>query len=154
MSIQTAALHAPKSNPISSVAKEIGYRTYELKDKIKSWSRAFMKRLSNLKPVSSDFNQVIKSKDNLAQEYRHKPSGLKIFNINDTNSKLTQLKLNVKLPETEQEHSGTAHFFEHMAMENNDAIKKDIVTWAEENGVECNAQTTAKDMTFFLWNAK
>ena len=150
MSIQTAALHAPKSNPISSVAKEIGYRTYELKDKIKSWSRAFMKRLSNLKPVSSDFNQVIKSKDNLAQEYRHKPSGLKIFNINDTNSKLTQLKLNVKLPETEQEHSGTAHFFEHMAMENNDAIKKDIVTWAEENGVECNAQTTAKDMTFFF----
>ena len=150
MSIQTAALHAPKLNPINSVTKEIGYRAYELKDKLKNWSRVFMKRLASFKPVSKDFNEVVKSKDNLAQEYRHKPSGLKIFNINDTNSKLTQLRLTVKLPETEEERSGSAHFFEHMAMKNIGAMKKDIVTWAEENGVECNAQTTAKDMAFYF----
>ena len=140
LSAPPLSLHAPRPNPINAVVKEVGYRAYELKDKLKSWSRTFFKKLAEFKPVSKEFTKVSASEDNIAQEFIHKPSGLKIFNVNDTNSDLTNIDLEIPLPETKEKVPGSAHFFEHMTMTNNiQELGKDIMTWAEENGVECNA---------------
>ena len=103
MSISSAtALHRPKPNPVKAAVTELGYRTYELKDKLRSWSRAFIKGLSSLKPISSEFQEIKKSPDGLAKEYLHKSSGLKIFNVNNTNSDLTTISLDIPLPETKE----------------------------------------------------
>ena len=149
LSAPPLSLHAPRPNPINAVVKEVGYRAYELKDKLKSWSRTFFKKLAEFKPVSKEFTKVSASEDNIAQEFIHKPSGLKIFNVNDTNSDLTNIDLEIPLPETKEKVPGSAHFFEHMTMTNNiKELGKDIMTWAEENGVECNAYTSQREMGF------
>lgn len=151
MSVNTASLHAPKPNPIRAVANEIGYRAYELKDKVQSWSRVFLKKLVSLKPISKNFEIVAVSEDGIAKEYKHKPSGLKIFNVNDTNSGLTNIYLSIPLPETPEKIPGSAHFFEHMAMTNEfDHLGKDIMTWAQENSVECYASTGHTEMKFIF----
>lgn len=151
MSVNTASLHTPKANPIRAVTNEIGYRAYEFKDKVQSWSRVFLKKLVSFKPISKNFEIVAVSEDGIAKEYKHKPSGLKIFNVNDTNSGLTNISLSIPLPKTLERIPGSAHFFEHMAMTNEfDHLGKDIMTWAQENGVECNASTGHNEMKFIF----
>lgn len=72
-----------------------------------------------------------------------------MFNVHDKKIKRTSIQLSIQLPQTHEKIAGTNHFLEHMLVTNPlNSLKKDIVTWASENGVACDAGTSNEKMFF------
>lgn len=148
MSFTNTTLKSPLLNPFKAVSSEIEYKINDLTERVKSLGCSGLEKLRSLKPVSREFKQKFASPDGIAQEYIY-TNGLRVFNVHDKKNKRTSVELIIQLPQAHEKIAGTNHFLEHMLVTNPlNSLKKDIVTWASENGVICNAGTSNDKMLF------
>ena len=148
MSVTTTTLNKTPVNPVKAVRSEIEYKINDLTERVKSLGRSALEKLRSLKPVSREFKQKFASPDGIAKEYIY-TNGLRVFNVHDKKIKRTSVQLIIQLPQTHEKIAGTNHFLEHMLVTNPlNSLKKDIVTWASENGVACDAGTSNEKMFF------
>ena len=148
MSVTTTTLNKTPVNPVKAVRSEIEYQINDLTERVKSLGRSALEKLRSLKPVSREFKQKIASPDGIAKEYIY-TNGLRVFNLHDKKIKRTSVELIIQLPQTHEKIAGTNHFLEHMLVTNPlNNLKKDIVTWASENGVALDAKTSNDKMLF------
>jgi predicted Zn-dependent peptidase len=148
MSFTNTTLKSPSLNPFKALGGEIEYTIHDLTHRVKSLGRSALEKLRSLKPVSREFTQKLASPDGIAQEYIY-TNGLRVFNVHDKKIKRTSVQLTIQLPQTHEKIAGTNHFLEHMLVTNPlNSLKKDIMTWASENGVACDAGTSNEKMFF------
>ena len=148
MSVTTTTLNKTPVNPIKAVRREIEYKINDLTERVKSLGRSALEKLRSLKPVSREFKQKFSSPDGVAKEYIY-TNGLRVFNVHDKKIKRTSVGLIIQLPQAHEKIAGTNHFLEHMLVTNPlNSLKKDIMTWASENGVVCDAGTSNEKMFF------
>ena len=144
----STTLKSPSLNPFKTFGSEIEYVVNDLTHRVKSLGRSALEKLRSLKPVSREFKQKFASPDGIAKEYIY-TNGLRVFNVHDKKIKRTSVGLIIQLPQTHEKIAGTNHFLEHMLVTNPlNSLKKDIVTWASENGVACDAGTSNEKMFF------
>ncbi|MFZ4084124.1 MAG: insulinase family protein [Vampirovibrionia bacterium] len=152
MSFTNTTLKSPSLNPFKALGGEIEYTIHDLTHRVKSLGRSALEKLRSLKPVSREFTQKLASPDGIAQEYIY-TNGLRVFNVHDKKIKRTSVQLTIQLPQTHEKIAGTNHFLEHMLVTNPlNSLKKDIMTWASENGVACKKAATSNQKMFFSFS--